>query len=239
MPKGVFITGTDTGVGKTTVAVGLVRLLKARGLDVGVMKPIATGAKRLNGRWVSEDARLLREAAATDDPYEIINPVCLSTPAAPSAASLKEGDHIELTNIWAAFKTLGTRRQFLVVEGIGGLLVPINGKLFLADIARKMSLPLIVVAKTSLGTINHTLLTIEAARRRRLKIAGIVLNSPDERQVIGLLDSNKKEIERLSGIPVLTVIPHIPKEDRIRLRRTTLTALEPLLGLFHQDILSP
>ena len=239
MPKGVFITGTDTGVGKTTVAVGLVRLLKARGLDVGVMKPIATGARRLNGKWVSEDARLLMEAAAADDPYEMINPVCLSTPAAPSVASQREGGHIELMNIWGAFKTLRARHRFLVVEGIGGLLVPIDGKLFLADIAREMSLPLIVVAKTSLGTINHTLLTIEAARRRRLKIAGIVLNSPDGQQVVGLLDSNKKEIERLSGIPVLTVIPHIPKEDRIRLRQTTLTALEPLLGLFHQDILSP
>ena len=239
MTKGVFVTGTDTGVGKTVVAVGLVHLLKARGLDVGVMKPIATGAKRLNGKWVSEDARLLMEASATDDPYEMINPICLSTPAAPSVASLREGDHIELTNIWGAFKTLRARHRFLVVEGIGGLLVPIDGKLFLADIAREMSLPLIVVAKTSLGTINHTLLTIEAARRRRLKIAVIVLNSPDGRQVIGLLDSNKKEIERLSGIPVLTVIPHIPKEDRIRLRQTTLTALEPLLGLFHQDILSP
>ena len=239
MTKGVFVTGTDTGVGKTVVAVGLVHLLKARGLDVGVMKPIATGAKRLNGKWVSEDARLLMEASATDDPYEMINPICLSTPAAPSVASQREGGHIELMNIWGAFKTLRARHRFLVVEGIGGLLVPIDGKLFLADIAREMSLPLIVVAKTSLGTINHTLLTIEAARRRRLKIAGIVLNSPDGQQVVGLLDSNKKEIERLSGIPVLTVIPHIPKEDRIRLRQTTLTALEPLLGLFHQDILSP
>ena len=165
MPKGVFVTGTDTGVGKTTVAVGLVHLLKKRGLDVGVMKPIATGARRLNGRLVSEDARLLMEAASSQDPHKIVNPVCLSTPAAPSVASLKEGSPIELMSIWEAFKALRARHRFLVVEGIGGLLVPINGKLFLADIAKKMSLPLIIVAKNSLGTINHTLLTIEAARR--------------------------------------------------------------------------
>ena len=233
MPKGVFVTGTDTGVGKTTVAVGLVHLLKKRGLDVGVMKPIATGARRLNGRLVSEDARLLMEAASSQDPHKIVNPVCLSAPAAPSVASLKEHSPIKLRSIWEAFRTLKSRHQFLVVEGIGGLLVPIDGKLFLADIAKKMSLPLIIVAKNSLGTINHTLLTIEAAKRRRLKIAGIVLNSTDGPQVGRLSDSNKKEIERLSGVPVLAVIPYIPKKDRIRLRGDCLTALEPLLGLFH------
>lgn len=240
MKKGIFITGTDTGVGKTTVAVGLVHMLKERGLDVGVMKPVATGARQghsqlrqQGGKKVSEDARLLMEAANSQDPYELINPVCLSTPAAPSVAAQEEGVSIELKHIWEAFKTLKSRHQFLVVEGIGGLLVPINGNILVADIARKMALPLVIVARASLGTINHTLLTIEAARKRRLKVAGVVLNSPDSQGALKQRDSNKEEIERLSGIPVLGVIPHTSNKDGIHLGWTISTALESLLSLLY------
>ncbi len=254
MTKGVFITGTDTGVGKTTVAVGLVRLLRARGIDVGVMKPVATGARRMGGRLVSEDARLLIKASATKDPYELVNPVCLSTPAAPSVASLKEGRPVRPGHILTAFRTLKSSHQFLVVEGIGGLLVPIDGSLFLSDIAKKMALPLIIVAKTSLGTINHTLLTVEAARRRGLKVLGIVLNSSEKRSADyrvrstgfqdpeskRLFDYTRKEIERLSGVPILTVIPHAPnlkgsgqapKGGELSHRRAVIRALEPVLDL--------
>jgi dethiobiotin synthetase len=233
MPKGIFITGTDTGVGKTTVAVGLVQLLKAKGLDVGVMKPVATGAKWLNGELVSEDARLLIEASGARDSYGLVNPVCLSTPAAPTVAAIREGRTVEPASIWRAFKALSSNHPFLVVEGIGGLLVPIDGNLFVADLAKKMSLPIIIVARASLGTINHTLLTVEAARRRRLRIAGVVLNCVnghlDKRQV----DSTKKEIERLSGTKVLAVIPYI--SGRILTKLTVLTALNPLWGLFLKE----
>jgi dethiobiotin synthetase len=247
MGGGVFITGTDTGVGKTTVAVGLVRLLKARGLDVGVMKPVATGAwhppeadsrrGQQGNNKVSEDARLLMEAADTNDPYELVNPVCLSTPAAPSVAAQEEGVSIELKSIWSAFKALTARHPFLVVEGIGGLLVPINGTLLVADMAKKMSLPLIIVARASLGTINHTLLTVEAARRRRLKITGVIFNSPNAPHDPKMVDSSKKEIERLSGIPVLGVIPYLfrrewPCHSQKDRDLAVSSALKPLLRLF-------
>jgi dethiobiotin synthetase len=229
--KGIFITGTDTGVGKTTVAVGLVQLLKSKGLDVGVMKPVATGARRLGGRLVSEDAELLIQAAGIQDPYELVNPVAFSIPSAPSIASAQEDRPIELMSIFESFRRLRERHKYLVVEGIGGLLVPINGELFLADIAKKMSLPLIIVARTSLGTINHTLLTVESARRRRLKIAGIVLNSNEGCRDARLVDYDRREIERLSGIPILAVLPFIPEGDTSK-SQSLLTALEPLLSLF-------
>ncbi|HHT9119650.1 MAG TPA: dethiobiotin synthase, partial [Candidatus Hypogeohydataceae bacterium YC41] len=191
-----------------------------------------TGGKRFGDKCLSEDVRLLIEAAGTKDPYEMVNPICLYAPAAPSIASKEEGRPIELEGILRAFRMLKRSHQFLVVEGIGGLLVPINCNLFLADIAKKMSLPLIIVAKTSLGTINHTLLTIEAARKRRLKIAGIVLNSTNGPEDIKLLDSIKKELERLSGMHVLAVVPFIPEEDCIHPQQSLCTALKPLLNLF-------
>ncbi len=231
MQKGVFITGTDTEIGKTTVAVGLASLLKARGVDVGVMKPVATGAQWLDGKLVSEDASLLIEASGSNDPYELVNPVCFSTPTAPSIASREEDYTIELSSIWHAFKTLKGKHQFLLVEGIGGLLVPINEHILLADIAKKMSLPLIIVARTSLGTINHTLLTIEAANKRRLKVLGIVLNSTSACKDPQLIDSNKKEIERLSRTPILATIPYVPKESYANFWPVISKALETLLVL--------
>jgi dethiobiotin synthetase len=171
--RGVFVTGTDSGVGKTVVACALVRGLRARGLDVGVMKPVETGA----GAEGPADARALRAAAGgEEDPLDLVCPFAFALPAAPTVAAAAEGRTIGLAAIQRSFATLAARHALLVVEGAGGLLVPVTEDASMADLARELSLPLLVVARASLGTINHTLLTLEAARSRGHRVAGVVIS---------------------------------------------------------------
>jgi dethiobiotin synthetase len=172
--RGVFVTGTDTGVGKTLVACALVRGLRSRGLDVGVMKPVETGV----GAAGPLDARALREAAGVQDPLDLVCPYAFALPAAPTVAAAAEGRGIELEGIRRAFATLASRHGCMVVEGAGGLLVPLADGVSMADLARALGLPLLVVARASLGTINHTLLTLEVARARALRVAGVVISHP-------------------------------------------------------------
>lgn len=168
--NGVFVTGTDTDVGKTFVAAGLAAALRRRGVDVGVMKPVATGR--------SKDAQRLLKASGASDPLDLVNPIHLKAPLSPHLAARREGTRVELWRIDRAFKTLGSRHEFVIVEGAGGLLVPIRDDFTMADLAKRLGLPLLIVARDALGTINHTLLTVEAARSRGLNVEGVVVNRP-------------------------------------------------------------
>jgi dethiobiotin synthetase len=170
--KGFFITGTDTGVGKTLVACALARGMRARGLDVGVMKPVETGV----GPDGPADARALRGAAGVSDTLDEVCPQRFALPAAPSVAAAAEGRSVDLDRMRGAFARLAARHAWLVVEGAGGLLVPATGSASMADLARVLGLPLLVVARAALGTINHTLLTLEAAAARGLDVAGVVIS---------------------------------------------------------------
>jgi len=170
--RGVFITGTDTGVGKTFVACALARGLREAGVDVGVMKPVETGVPTEG----PEDARALRAAAGVEDPIERICPLRFALPAAPEAAARAEGREASLEPIELAFRELATEHAFMLVEGAGGLLVPFAAGLSMADLARTLGLPLLIVARASLGTINHTLLTLEAAEARELEVLGVVVS---------------------------------------------------------------
>ena len=173
--RGLFITGTDTGVGKTLVAAGLAAWCRRQGVDVGVMKPIATGGER----GISPDARLLAHAAAVDDPWSLINPVCYREPLAPAVAARRVHRPVRFPTIVRAFRELSQRHDVLIVEGIGGLLVPLSRRLTVADLIRLLNLPVLVVSRRRLGTLNHTLLTIEHAKRVGLKVVGVVLNAAD------------------------------------------------------------
>ncbi len=197
-----FVTGTDTGVGKTVVAAGLAAALRRRGIDVGVMKPIATGGVRRGGKLVSEDAEILVEAAGVRDSLDLVNPVCLEAPLAPLLAG-----KVDLRRIWRAYRTLSKKHEALVVEGIGGLLVPIRDRHFVADMIRRMALPVVLVTRSTLGTINHTLLTVEAARRRGIRILGIVVNHPARRP--SSIDA--KTLASLAGVPLLAEVPCSPR----------------------------
>ncbi len=186
--KGFFITGTDTGVGKTVVACALARGMIARGLDVGVMKPVETGV----GPEGPLDAQALRAAAGVADPLDDVCPQRFALPAAPSVAAAAEGRSVDLAAVRAAFARLAARHAWLVVEGAGGLLVPTSAasskaggraasrrrakSSSMADLALSLGLPLVVVARAALGTINHTLLTLEAAAARGLDVAGVVIS---------------------------------------------------------------
>jgi dethiobiotin synthetase len=171
--RGFFITGTDTGVGKTVASCALVRGLRKRGLDVGVMKPIETGV----GHEGPLDAIALREAAGAEEPLEIICPQQFELPAAPNVAAHHEGRIVDLDVIEKTFAEISARHDLVIVEGAGGLLVPTTNDRDMGDLAEMLGLPLIVVARTALGTINHTLLTLREIERRRLELAGVVLSN--------------------------------------------------------------
>jgi len=195
---GLFITGTDTGVGKTYVTALLAKHFLAEGVNVGVMKPIACGPLAEN------DALLLKKKLKLADPLEMINPIRLKKPLAPYPAAKLEKKKIDLNKILTAYKELSIRHDLVLVEGVGGLLVPLTRNLTVADLIKIMGLPAIIVARAGLGTINHTLLTVEALRQRKVSILGIILNcykgnDPAEK-------SNAEMIEELSGLPVIAQI---------------------------------
>jgi len=172
---GIFVTGTDTGVGKTLVSRALIAALRKTGLKVGAMKPIETGV----GKGGPLDAIALRDAAGSTDPLTTICPQQFALPAAPIAAASAEKREVDLAAIDAAFETLATGRDLMVVEGAGGLLVPIQDDCTMAELAQRLELPLLVVARASLGTINHTALTLEVAASNKLPVLGVIISHAD------------------------------------------------------------
>ena len=180
--KGVFVTGTDTGVGKTLVAAALIRFMRERGLRAGGMKPVETGVPDPSGP--GQDAALLQWASGTPEDPRLVAPYRFRDPLAPSVAAEKEGIRIDSALVVDAARRLSANHDFLVVEGAGGLMVPLSGGLLVADLVKQLGLPLLVVCRPGLGTINHTLLTIFAARAMEIPLAGFVINGmpsdPDE-----------------------------------------------------------
>lgn len=202
----LFVTGTDTGVGKTVVAAGIAAALARRGVDVGVMKPVATGGVRRNGRLVSEDAEFLRRAACVSDPLDFINPVCLAAPLAPLYAARRP---LDLSPVWKAWRALTGRHRTLIVEGIGGLLVPLRRRFAVAHLVRHLGLPLLIVARPTLGTINHTALTALAARSFGLRVIGVVINYPEDFRRGAAERGAPSALEAAANAPVLAEVPYL------------------------------
>jgi len=198
---GIFVTGTDTGVGKTFVAAALARAMCGLGIDVGVMKPVASGCVSRRGAMVSDDAEILTGAACVDDPDEDVCPLRFALPLGPSVAARREGRRLDLRKVHAALGRLRRRHEFLIVEGVGGLAVPLNGRKDVADLARETKLPLLVVAADRLGVLNHTALTLEYARTKRTEVAGVVLTTVDPSRDVSRTD-NPAELRRM-GVPLL------------------------------------
>ena len=200
--RGLFLTGTDTGVGKTVVACGLAAALREAGIDVGVLKPVATGC-----RGVPEDtAALLRASRSGDDPAAV-TPFAYGPPVSPDQAARLARRPVRLPAILAAFRALAARHDAVIVEGVGGLLVPLGPRRQVAALAKRLGLPLLVVARAGLGTLNHTLLTLEAARRRGLAVAGVVLNRAEGGRA-GLPEKlNPESLRRLADVPVWGPLP--------------------------------
>ena len=202
------MTGTDTEVGKTVVTGALARALRAKRIDVGVMKPVATGCRRVNGQLISEDAEFLLKASGSSDPIDLVCPYRFEPPAAPwVAAGFRSA--ISLDRIESAFRTLAARHEILLVEGIGGLLVPFDSRTTVADLARRLGLPVLIVARAGLGTINQTLLTLEHAWGAGLDLLGVVLNRRPRRPSLAQR-TNPQLIQKLGKVPILGVIPALP-----------------------------
>jgi len=226
--QGVFITGTDTEVGKTVIAGALAILLKQRGLRVGVFKPVATGCRRdVRLGLVSEDAEFLAHCADTDATLDQINPVRYGGELAPMVAAEHTKRPIDWDAIRQQWEYHEAHNDYVIVEGAGGLLVPIDRKHNMADLAGEWKLPVVVVARTGLGTINHTLLTVEALRHRKLKLAGVIMNGYRPASATLAEETNPDVIGRLARMDIPTIVPFDPRTD-VRQGVVGETVLHPL-----------
>jgi dethiobiotin synthetase len=205
MSRGWFVTGTDTGVGKTLVSVALTRAFVARGLRTAVMKPVAAGAIATTDGPRNDDALELIAAGNVAAPYDDVNPWLLATPASPHLAARFDGVSIGAHKILAAQRRLAALSDVLVVEGAGGWLAPISGTETMADIAEKLGLPVILVVGMRLGCLNHALLTRDAIRARALPFAGWIANSLDV--PMPLLRENVDTLSGRLGAPPLALVP--------------------------------
>ncbi len=209
MGRGVFVTGTDTGVGKTLVACGLACSLRDRGYTVGVMKPVETGCAEKEGQLFPQDAFHLRQASGCNYPLDLICPYIMPLPLAPSVAAAAAGIQIDPSLLWKRYNDLSGSKDLTLVEGAGGLLVPLLPHYSYADLARSLDLPLIVVVSNRLGALNHALLTLEHAACLGLQVLGYFLNNM-EGQPSPASESNAQILQSLTQIPCLGEIPYLP-----------------------------
>jgi len=208
--SGLFITATDTDVGKTVITGAIAAAFRGRGLDVGVMKPFASGGVADGvGKLVAEDATFLMQAAGLgESARDLVNPLCLAPALTPAVAATVSGVKVDIPAIFKAYQILAEDYDPLLVEGVGGIATPLWQEYLLVDFMLKLALPVIVVTRPNLGTINHTLLTVEYARHRGLQVAGIIINGWNEGEVGILERSNEEYISRLTGVPILGKFPY-------------------------------
>lgn len=212
---GLFVTATDTGVGKTVVTAALALALLERGLDVGVVKPVQSGNRAGDAEG---DAMLLKRWLGLEEEPEEIAPFSFEAPLAPLVAARLEGRSLELDEVVERTRALAARHALTLVEGAGGLLVPVGADWTIADLAAALALPLLIVGRARLGTVNHTLLTLAEARRHGLEVAGVVLNGHCPGSVPSHV-SNGELIEAFGGVRVLAHVPHLDGEitaERLR-----------------------
>jgi dethiobiotin synthetase len=212
----LFITGTDTGVGKTHIAARLLRLLRASGIRCAGMKPICCGDRR--------DAEALLAAGSDCVTIDEVNPIWLKTPAAPIVGTLVEKVTVDIEHILAAFNGLQKRVEHVVVEGVGGWLVPIRSDYFVSDLAAAMKLPVVVVAQNRLGCLNHATLTVRSVTAHQLRCGGLVLNSTETESDIAAL-TNADILRRILNVPLLAGLgenlTELPVDWRLMLDSTT------------------
>ncbi|MBN2211475.1 MAG: dethiobiotin synthase [Sedimentisphaerales bacterium] len=206
--NGIFITGTDTGVGKTLVTGAIAWCLRKSGLKTGVFKPVATGCEHRREGLVSRDAEFLSHCSDSELPLSIINPVTYSQPLAPWMAAQKAGQPINWQVIADAYRQVVAAGDVVLVEGIGGAMVPLERDFLVLDLMAAMQLPALIVARAGLGTINHTLLTVEVCRKAGLEVMGIVINGYNSDSTDESQESNPRVLRDLTGLPVLSVIPY-------------------------------
>ncbi|RVU43844.1 dethiobiotin synthase [Rubrivivax rivuli] len=205
LTRSLFITGTDTGVGKTHASAVLLHMLARRHARVVGMKPVAAGLVPHEGRWVSEDAMALRAASSVAVPDDLDNPVQLPDPLSPHLAAERAGRRVSVAELQAAHTALCAHADVVLVEGAGGWRVPLNESEYLSDLARALQAPVVLVVGLRLGCLNHALLTAEAIRADGLQLAGWVANRIDPEMACA--DENIATLQARLGAPLLGVLP--------------------------------
>jgi len=205
--NGLFITGTDTEVGKTIVTGGLAAILCEKGYNVGVMKPVETGCAGDEGTLLPKDAEFLWKMSRENEPLEKIVPYRFKEPLAPAVAAELEGVNIDIDKLVRNFEEISNRREFVLVEGVGGLLVPLSRKFLVLDLIKLFKLPILVISRAGLGAINHTLLTVRHAQAQKLTVAGIVINNLSPETSLAV-KTNPEIIAKLTDIPIWGILPY-------------------------------
>jgi dethiobiotin synthetase len=204
--RGLFVTGTSTGVGKTAVAAGLAGAMRRQKVNVGVMKPFATANRTFSKKYRSQDTALLAEAAGVGDPDSELNPFFYSLAASPLVASQLRHEHTaSVEKALQVLRGLAKKHDFMIVEGIGGIVVPLTENESVADFAKRAGLPAVIVSTPMLGTLNHTLLTVMACKEFGINVRGIIVNKMPKKPSI-VEQKVPEVIERLTGIPVLSTL---------------------------------
>ncbi|WP_052881160.1 dethiobiotin synthase [Kiritimatiella glycovorans] len=211
-PAGIFITGTDTGIGKTVLTAALLMELRARGLDAVPMKPVQTGAEPGPGGGLrAPDLEFALRAAGMDpdaDTRARMAPQLFREPCSPHLAAELEGRTVDPEQILTAWNQLGAAHEFVLAEGAGGVLVPVDRERTMLDLMRAMGCPVLVAARPSLGTLNHSLLTLHELARAGLRVAGLVLIESTPERAPCVEEDNRRTLERLGGVPVYGPLPY-------------------------------
>ena len=215
--RGLFITGTDTGVGKTVLTALLALWLRRAGKSVGVMKPVETGVDPLCHSAANSDARFLMETAQLDLPSEAVCQFRYKTAASPWQAAGQEGAPVRLPAIRAAFDQLASKTDWMLVEGIGGLRVPLNAEDCVADLARALGLPVLIATRYALGTQNHTLMTVDVARAWSLDIAGLAFCRSEAAPLTPVEQAQPALLGERCGLQTVLEIPYFPEMETGRL----------------------
>ncbi len=222
--RGLFITGTDTGIGKTLVGCGMAAAWTAQGKRVGVLKPAETGCYMRDGALYPDDAMRLADYAESTLPVGALCPYRFSPPVAPSVAAEQAGVTIQPDQIVETFQTIASEHDVTIVEGAGGLLVPLVDRYSFANLAQDLSIPILVVVGSKLGALNHTLLTLHCIQTRGLPLAGYVLNHPTETSD-DAIKTNAATLACLTDVPCRGIIPHLSLSGRLDQDSATLSNL--------------
>ncbi|MDE1867276.1 MAG: dethiobiotin synthase [Thaumarchaeota archaeon] len=224
--KSYFITGTDTGVGKTAITAALAASLRKRNIDVGVMKPVASGIARKTG-FRSSDVTLLHEAAQVNDNEEMINPVFLPLPVSPFDAAKILNLKIDMKIVFERFHSLLKVHQMLLVEGIGGIMTPIARDFFVADMIKEMGLETIIVTRATLGTLNHTVMTVRMCKEYGIPVKGIIINYFDEKGSPAERNA-PSTLHEITGLTILGTVPFVKDYQKLE---TMTSAVEKNVNL--------
>jgi dethiobiotin synthase len=214
--RAYFITGTDTDIGKTVVTAAILRAVRSRGVNAATMKPVQTGADRHDGTWVAPDLACHHAAANLHPPADELArmaPYCYEPACSPHLAARLAGVYPDIDRILTLARGLEKRYELLLVEGAGGVFVPLTESDTMLDLMQRLAYPVILVARRGLGTINHTLLSIEALRTRQLHVAGVIFNETEDVPSDYIRDDNPRAVEAFGNVPVLGNMDYLPGVD--------------------------